>query len=162
MVLIGTWLSYPHVFVWMMDISWFHTSSSSFLFIFFNCMTTFHVYVTYFGQVHFLFIFFQFLSYFPTIIPSWLHEIFFIVFLKPLSSLSTLCAWAEGDLSSTWVIYITLFLTRLWACCGRKGRKRLRARGRVWMSAVKQYLSDMTRPWPHELMVAMAAATRCE
>lgn len=52
------------------------------------------------------------------------------------------CAWTEGDLSSEWVIHITLFLTRLWDCCGRRGRKHLRARGSEWMSAVKQSLLD--------------------
>lgn len=107
----------------------------------FVCMSYILVKSTsYFFSLNFLPIF---LPWFP---PDFMRY-FSLYFENLLSSLSVLCAWTEGDLNSDWVIHITLFLTRLWDCCGIRGKKHLRARGSEWMSVVKQSLKDMNSWW---------------
>lgn len=143
--LIGTWLSYP-----MFSCGWWMYPGSIHLPLhFFLLLDNFSCVHHRFWSSPLPISFLSISSLFPyhdSLLTSWdiIHCILkahWVLLVLPV------CAWTEGDLSSEWVIHITLFLTRLWDCCGRRGRKHLRARGSEWMSAVKQSLLDMNSWW---------------
>lgn len=134
-----------HVFMWMMNVSWFHTSSSSFFFIAWQLfMCTSYILVK---STSYFFSFNFFLISLPWFPPDFMRY-YSLYFESSLSSLSAPCLCMDRGWPKLWMghSYHTLphqALRLLW----KKGRKHLRARGSEWMSAVKQSLLDMNSWW---------------